>query len=119
MPAEADVLLMLTIFREGQSASLAGPAMVKTKPSHTLERVNACICRWAKVPPAQCALVFNGAPVHPSATVASAGMGTQSAVLAMLAPAAPAPDPQACAMAFAMLDVLDSEMAAAAETIGM
>ena len=117
MPTEPDLLLTLTLFREGEKAPLCAPAMIKTKPSHTIERIGMCASRWVKVPIAH--LMFNNQPLDAAATVVTAGLGMQSAVIGVLARDAPAPEAAACAMPFAMLDVLDSEMAAAADSLGV
>ena len=68
-PPEPDVLLMVTLYREESNDQLAGPIMVKTKPSHTIERIMHCVCRWAKVPPAQCMLVFEKLGLEKAQTV--------------------------------------------------
>ena len=107
-----DVLVTVTLFRESDGAQLAGPAMVKTDPAHITERITGCICRWAGLPIASCRLLYNGKPLDPRATVAASGLISSSAINAMVSHGAPAPDPAACAAAFAMLDVEDSELAA-------
>ena len=99
-----DVLLTCTLFREDGS-QLAGPAMIKTQPGHTVQRVAGAFCRWAVVPPECCQLVSNGVPLDAGATVASAGLGSGCAINIMLAAAAPEPSAAAKAAPFAMIDV--------------
>ena len=99
-----DVLLACTLFREG-GAQLAGPAMIKTQPMHTVQRVTSTFCRWAGLPAEQCQLHFNSAALNPEATIAAAGLASGSAITVMLAAAGPDPATNACAAPFAMLDV--------------
>ena len=99
-----DVLLACTLFREGGS-QLAGPAMIKSQPTHTIQRIAGTFCRWAGLPAEQVQLQFNGFALNPEATIAAAGLASGSAVTVMLAAAGPDPAASACAAPFAMLDV--------------
>lgn len=113
-----DVLIAVTLFRAGDGAQLAGPAMVKTQPSHTIGRVAACVCRWAEVPAESCQLQYNGQPLAVATTVTEAGLVSSSAVNGVLAQGT-TPGAAASAAAFAMLDVEDSELAHVAGSLGM
>ena len=99
-----DVLLTCTLFREDGS-QLAGPAMVKTQPMHTVGRVAGAVCRWAVVPLESCRLISNGQPLEMGTTVAGAGLGSGHAINIMLAAAAPEPSAEAKSAPFAMIDV--------------
>ena len=114
-----DTILSVTLFGASGGAQLAGPAMIKTQPTHTIERVAGCFCRWAEVPPEMVKLQFNGQLLHLQATVQESGMGSGSAVLVQLAADAPRPSAASAAAPFAMLDVEDSELASLSSGLGM
>lgn len=113
-----DVLVAVTLFRE-DGLKLAGPAMVKTSPTHTVQRLTTCVCRWAGLPIDSCTFVFNGQPLQGERTVTASGLISSSAINVAVAQSAPAPDPKASGATFAMLDVEDSELAAAANSLGV
>ena len=103
-PNMPDLLLTCTLFREG-GTQLAGPAMIKAQPNHTIARVAGAFCRWAVIPLEQCLVQFNGNLLDSTATVAGAGLGSGSAVVFMIAAEAPDPSASARSAPFAMIDV--------------
>jgi hypothetical protein len=108
--AGPEVLLTLTGF-DKFGHQITGPAMVKTSGGHTLSRVRAAFCRWICVSPDLVDLV----DLKPELTVEQAGLRSGNAVNAMLAAGA-TPSPASQASPFTMLDVVDSELGAAAES---
>ena len=116
-------MLSLTLFREGDATNsqLAGTVFVKTAPSHTVERVATAFCRWAGLPVEMCRL-FDArahAPLDPRVAVGAAGLANSSPVIVYIAMDGPQPDAQAAAAPFTIVDVLDSELAAAASDLGV
>ena len=108
-----DVLLAVTLFGDGGSPQLCGPAMVKTAPSHEISRVLGCFCRWADVDPATVTFhTVNGRSISPETSVADSGLASSHAVTAIPAADSPPPADAACKAQFAFLNVEDSELAA-------
>ena len=115
-----DILLALTAFDMDGTQQLCGPAMVKTKAAHTMARVLATFCRWSGLNPEQVGL-HDGHGIHlpTEQTVHAAGLANGSAVSVILLAGALPPGANACAQRFAMLDVLDSELAAISDGLQM
>ena len=119
-PPPRDILLVITAFDAGQQHQLCGPAMVKTKAVHTVESVLATFCRWSGLRPEQVGLHDgSGAKLVGEQTVQGAGLRNGSAVSVVLTAGATPPRADACSHRFAMLDVLDSELAAISEGLQM
>ena len=110
------ILLTVTLFDQ-QGAQLCGPAMVKTDGAHTLSRVANCFCLWAQVDPATVAWTWPSGDA--SDTVQQAGLSSGNAINAVLAQGSPPPAASAAAAPFTMLDVVDSEVAAMAGSLGV
>ena len=108
-----DVLLAVTLFGDGGSPQLCGPAMVKTAPTHQICRVVDCFCRWADVDPATVTFqTVNGQSISPQTSVAASGLASAHAVTAILAADSRPPADAARKAQFAFLNVEDSELAA-------
>ena len=117
-PPPRDILLVITAFDAGQQHQLCGPA--KTKAVHTVERVLATFCRWSGLRPDQVGLHDgSGAQLTGAQTVQGAGLRNGSAVSVVLIAGATPPEADACSQRFAMLDVLDSELAAISDGLQM
>ena len=117
-PAEQQLLLTITAFSDGGRTQLCGPAMIKTASDHTITRVQATFCRWASLQTEHVTLRdTHGRPLKGESSVAASGLSNGSALTALLAPGAAQPSPSACSAPFAMLDVLDSELGAAADSL--
>jgi hypothetical protein len=115
-----DVLLAVTLFGEGGSPQLCGPAMVKTAPSHTVARVVGAVCRWAVLPMDAVSLyTVHGRKLSGETTMEAAGLASGQAVTAILAAGSVQPAASACAAPFAMLDVEDSELSDIASGLQM
>jgi len=87
--------------------------MVKTKAVHTIARVLATFCRWSGLQPDEVGLHDgSGTELPTDQTVQAAGLRNGCAISVVLGAGASPPGPEARAQPFAMLDVLDSELAA-------
>ena len=94
--------------------------MVKTKAVHKVGRVLATFCRWSGLRPDQVGLHDgSGAQLTGAQTVQGAGLRNGSAVSVVLIAGATPPEADACSQRFAMLDVLDSELAAISDGLQM
>lgn len=111
----SEVLLTVTLFGSAEAGGkqLCNAAMVKAAPTHSIAAVTRCLCRWAQVQPAHVVLTHNGAQLPPDATVADCGLRSGSPILAYLAAESAPPAASAVAAPFTMVDVMDSELAAA------
>ena len=114
-----DVLVTVTLYDAGPPATqLSGPAMIKTLPTHPLQKVTAAFCRWLSVPEASVEFFLNGQPVVPSLTTEQAGVATGNAISARLVPGTTLPA-GGIPSSYTMLDVTDSELAALADAIAV
>ena len=114
-----DGLLSVTLFSspEAGSKQLCNAAMVKTTGTHRMDAVARALGRWAEVQHSHIALTLGGAPLPADATVAECGLRSGSPIIALLAAASAPPSAAAASAPFTMIDVLDSEMAAAMDAL--
>lgn len=120
--SRADILLTVSLFREGDKSvkQLSGTVFLKTAPTHKVLRVAKAFCRWVKLPFEDCT-VYDAKKnaLDPDATVAASGLDNSSPIIVFVAADSPQVDPMAASAPFTIVDVVDSELADLSGDIGV